>query len=160
MAYNIVAGPYTATWNSLACGQSADGFRISHQFFKRLVTGDKFAEAPMDAVYRGAEMFANFRLIEYNAAAIATVMWPYGSFLTMGQVGRFDITGASAIAKSLILTAVAGTEAADSPASLTLTQAIIAEGFPVELLFAPDLREVPLRLRIYPSESGVFGSQT
>jgi hypothetical protein len=38
---------------------------------------------------------------------------------------------------------------------------MLAEGFPVELLMAPDLKEVPIRMRVYPDDStGVFGTQT
>jgi hypothetical protein len=155
------AGGYTATWNNLACGQTAQGYRLSHQFFKRIITGDSMAEAPQDAVYRGAEMHIQFNLIEYAKAAIQTIMWPYAAYLTMGVVGRLDVQ--QAIVKSLNLTAVAGTTAAfaQGPATLSLLYTILAEGFPVELLMAPDLKEVPIRMRIYPYEgTGVFGSQT
>lgn len=155
----FIAGRYTATWNALALGQTAEGFRMSHSFFKRLITGDAYAEAPQDGIYRGAELFMAMNLIAYDSAGIPTVMWPYAAtFLDMGVIGRTDV--GSTIAKSLILTALAGTPAATSPATLTLPNAILAEGFPVELLFAPDLREVPLRQRIYPSSNGVFGTQT
>lgn len=155
----FLAGRYTATWNSLACGQTADGFRTSHSIFKRLITGDAFAQAPQDGIYQGAELFVAYRLIAYDSAALPTIMWPYSAtFLDMGVIGRTDV--GSTLAKSLILTAVASTPAASTPASLTLPNSILAEGFPVELLFAPDLREVPIRQRVYPNSSGVFGTQT
>lgn len=155
---NFIAGPYTATYKALALGQTADGYRISHQFFKRLILGDSYAQAPQDEVYQGAEMFVQFRLIQYDSAGVAAAMWPYGSFagLAMGQVGR--VSRQQGLVGSLILTAVAGTPASTAPASVTLTNAIIAEGFPVELLFAPDLREVPIRQRVFPSVAGSFGS--
>ncbi len=155
----FIAGPYTATWNALACGQLASGFTLSHKFFKRLITGDNFAEAPQDSVYRGAEMHVDFTCIAFDAAAIQTLMWPVSATRwDMGQVGRTDV--GSAIAKSLILTAVAGTPAAATPATLTALLSILAENFPVNILLAPDLREVPLKLRIYPSSLGVFATQT
>lgn len=155
----FIAGRYTATWNSLACGQTADGFRMSHSIFKRLVTGDAMAQAPQDGIYQGAELFMAMRLIQYDSAALPTIMWPYSAtFLDMSTIGRTDV--GQSLAKSLILTAVAGTPAAATPATLTLPNSILAEGFPVELLFAPDLREVPLRQRVYPNSSGVFGTQT
>jgi hypothetical protein len=155
---SFIAGRYTAVWNSLSLGQTADGFRLSHSFFKRLITGDAYAQAPQDAIYQGGECFMAARLISYDVAAMPTMMWPYAAnFLDMGVIGVTDV--GSAKAKSLILTAVSGTPAVATPASMTLTYAVLAEGFPVELLFAPDLREVPLRMRMYPS-SGVFGSQT
>lgn len=156
----FLAGRYTATFNSLACGQTADGWRPSHQFFKRLITGDAWAQAPQDAVYQGAEFLIGGRLIEYDAAAVASAMWPYNATKwTMGVVGRTDV--GSSLVKSLVLTAVAGTPAASTPATLTIPRAILQEGFPVELLFAPDLREVPLRFRAYPdSSTGVFATET
>jgi hypothetical protein len=157
---SFVAGGYTVTYNNLALGQAAQGYRLSHQFFKRLITGDSMAEAPQDAVYRGAEMFLAANLIEYLAAGIATAIWPYGAYLTQGVVGRLD--DQSTLIKQIVMTAVATTPAAAAlgPASLTLPKCILAEGFPVELLMAPDLKEVPVRWRIYPNSSGVFGTQT
>lgn len=161
MTTKFTAGAYTSTWNGLACGQAAQGYRLSHQFFKRIITGDKRAQAPQDAVYQGAEMHVQFNLIEYMEAAIATIMWPYGTYLTMGVVGRLDVQ--QSLVKQMVFTAVSTTPAATTggPISLTLPLCMLSEGFPVELLMAPDLKEVPIRMRIYPNdETGVFGTQT
>src|SRR5690349_10658620 len=104
----FLAGRYTATWNNLAVGVTADGFRLNHKFFKRLITGDNFAETPQDAIFRGAEMFIGWTAIQYDAASLPTVMWPYAATLyDMGVIGRTDVGGS--LAKSLVLTAVAGT---------------------------------------------------
>jgi hypothetical protein len=161
MATKFMAGGYTSTWNGLACGQTAQGYRLSHQFFKRIITGDKYGQAPQDAVYQGAEMHIQFNLIEYMEAAIATIMWPYGAYLTMGVVGRLDVQ--QSLVKQMLFTAVATTPAAAalSPATLTLPLCMLSEGFPVELLMAPDLKEIPIRMRIYANDTtGVFGTQT
>lgn len=153
----FIAGQYTATWNANAVGQTADGFHLNWKFFKKLITGDNFAQTPQDAIYQGAEMFVGFTCIAYDAAAVQTLMWPYSATRwDMSTIGRTDV--GSSLAKSLVLTAVAGTPAATLPASQTFLTSILAEGFPVELLFAPDLREVPLRLRVYPNSSGVFST--
>lgn len=155
----FIAGRFSATWNNLAVGQTAEGFTLSHEFFKRLITGDNYGDSPQDAVYRGARMGIETRLLEYNAAAAQTLFWPYNSTIfDMGTVGRLDV--ASSIAKQLVLTAVAGTTAATVPATQTHPTTILQEGFPVELLYASNLREVPIRQRIYPNSSGVFGTQT
>lgn len=158
---SFIAGRYTAVWNSLALGQTADGFRLSHSFFERLITGDAYAEAPQDSIYRGAEMTGQCRLIEYNAAAVQTLMWPVSATLyDMGTIGKLAVnSGSGGLAKALVLTAVSGTPSAATPASLTLTYAKLREGFPVELLYAPDLREVPIGLRFLPN-NGVFATQT
>jgi len=153
---NFIAGPYTATYKGSALGQTADGYRISHQFFKRLIQGDSYAQSPQDEVYQGAEVFVQMRLIQYDSAGVQAIMWPYGAYMNIGQVGR--VSRQQSLTGALVLTAVAGTPAATVPASVTVSNAILAEGFPVELLFAPDLREVPLRLRCFPSVAGVFGS--
>ncbi|MCI0333547.1 MAG: hypothetical protein L0228_10030 [Planctomycetes bacterium] len=155
---SFIAGGYTATLNALALGQTADGFRVSHSEFKRIITGDSFGETPQDGVRRGAEMFVALRGLEYNAAGMQNAFWPgHATLYTLGVIGRLDV--GSSIVDSLVLTAIAGTTAATVPATATFTQCILAEGFPVELLFAADLREVPLRLRVYPV-AGVFGTQT
>lgn len=156
---SFIAGGYTVTYNSNTLGQVANGIRVSHEFFKRLITGDSYAESPQDGVYRGAQMFAEMQLLEYNATGALAAFWPYNATIfTMGTVGRLDV--GSSLVKSLVLTAVAGTTAATVPASQTHANAILREGFPVELLYAPDLREVPLSMRLYPNGSGVFGTQT
>lgn len=155
---SFIAGGYTATWNSLALGQAADGYRISHQVFKQLVTGDTYAEAPQEAIYRGAEATIQFTLVEFGEGGIQSIKWPYSATKwQIGTVGRADVI--SAIAKTLVLTAVAGTPAAASPATLTAGYAILHENFPVEVLYAPKLREVPLRMRLYP-DSGVLAVET
>lgn len=155
---SFIAGGYTATYNALACGQAGDGYRLSHEVFKRLITGDSYAESPQDGVYRGMAMFVSYTMIEFNAAAAALAKNPYSATIhDMGLVGRLDV--ASSLAKSLVLTAVAGTPAAATPASATFSKSILAEGFPVEILFAPNLRDIPIRMRVYPV-SGVFGTET
>ena len=153
----FICGRYTATLGASALGQTRDGYRVSHQLFKRIITGDALAETPQDAILRGAEMFIAVTGIEYNAAGMLNAFWPLASTIyDMGVIGRLD----TAVADSLVLTALAGTPAAAAPATATFLLTTLAEGFPVELLFAPDLREVPLRFRVYPNSSGVFGTQT
>lgn len=155
---SFIAGKYSVTYGGSTVGQIADGITLSHTVFKRIITGDNWADAPQDAIFRGMELFADFTLMEYNAAAARAAFWPYGSaYLTMDTViGTLD----SANDAQLILTALTGTPAASTPASVTMASAILAEGFPVEVLFAPDLREIPIRQRIYHNSSGVFGTLT
>lgn len=172
----FVAGTYTATYDSNAVGQTQEGFRISHQFFKRLITGDLAADTPQDGIYRGREQFVGFTIIEAAAAAIADMIEPYyastGVPLALGKIGILDVQGdqadegspgaGSVKVRSLVLTAVTGTPAYDGgPATMTLTNAIIAENFPVEMLYGPDLRDIPIRMRIYPDMSNSrFGTVT
>lgn len=149
----FIAGRYTASWNGYSLGQTAEGIKLSHKFFKRAVKGDAGAETKQDSVYRGAEVSGDARFIEADLAGIKAMVWPYaGTLYDLGVIGRLDV--ASNIAKPLILTAVAGTNA--TPATYTFPLSILAEGFPVEILLAPDLREVPIRWDFY--YSGVTSS--
>lgn len=155
----FISGGYTATLGAASLGQIQSGYNIDHQIFKRLITGDDYADTPVEGVNRGMAVFISMVLLEYNAAAAASAMWPYGSaYLTFDQkVGKLDV--ASSLVSSLILTAVSGPPAATAPATITLARSILAEGSNVSLLFAPDLRTIPLRMRVYPN-AGVFGTLT
>jgi len=155
---SFIDGAYTITYKASSVGQLQDGARLSHQHFKRLITGDNFAESPQDAIFRGGAQFSDWTMLEYNAAAALSAFYPFGSaWLTMDAViGVLD----SSKYGSLVLTAVAGTPAAASPATVTLPRSIIMEGFDVALLMAPDLRTVPMRMRHYVGSGGVFGTLT
>ncbi len=167
----FIAGTYTATYNAKTLGQSAEGWRLSFEIFKRIVTGDLGAETPQDAVYRGQAYFAEFRLIEPMYSGIADLCAPYsatvGTPWELGKVGLLDVQGAGtatpvARCKPLVLTAVTGTSAYnDAQQTITCPLAVLAEGYPVSVLLAPDLREIPIKMRIYPNmATGLFGSQT
>lgn len=171
MTADFIAGAYTLTYNAKAIGQTADGIRLSHQFFKKLITGDAGGQTPQDAIYQGREQMSSFRLIEADKAGIPDLIDPYagtvGTPWTLGVVGLLDVRGAGGVSPTaralpLVLTALTGTAAAtDMQATITLPLSILAEGFPVEVLLAPDLREVPIRLRHYPNMSTLlFGSNT
>lgn len=155
----FIAGPYTATWNSLACGQAEDGYETTHEYFWELISGDSYGESPQEGIYRGAQMDIAWRAVDFSAAAIQTMMWPASATIyTLGVPGRSAV--GSSLAKALVLTAVAGTTAATVPATLTLTNTILKEGAGVALKYAPALRYVPIRLRVYPTSGGVFGTVT
>lgn len=155
----FIAGGYTAVYNSVTIGQVESGFRIDHSLFKRLIIGDNFAEGPQDAVNRGAAVFCSFAMMNWDTvvgSAALRAIWPYGSsYLDHTEaVGKLDV--GSSLVKSLVLTAITATPAAANPATLTLTNAILAENFNVSILFAPDLRTMPVRMRAYPSQSAII----
>lgn len=158
----FIAGPYTATYNAKALGQTLQGFTLSHEFFKRLITGDLYGDAPQDAIYRGRAQFVEYELIEALAAGVADLTEPYastlGTPLTMGTIGKLDVgySGCAGAALPLVLTKVAGSCA--TPATITLPLSILAEGYPIRALYGIDLRQIPIRQRIYADGSGVFGT--
>lgn len=156
---SFLAGRYSVTLGASSVGQTGlDSLIIEHQVFKQLIVGDNFAETPQDAVFRGMAEFIQMTLLEYNATAARAAFWPYGSIYgTMDVViGTLDQTNAAQI----VMTALTGTPAVATPATITAPKCILAEGYPVSILFAPKLREVPVRMRMYPNSSGVFHTQT
>lgn len=156
----FIAGQYTCTFDTSALGQTAnDSLRVTHQLFRQLIRGDSFGQTVQEAINQGADMGVVMRLMEFNAAGASKAFWPLSATLwSMGVIGRLDSAGS--LAKSLVLTAIAGTPAASTPASMTFAKASLKENFPVDILFSPSLREVPLSFRIYPDANGVFATQT
>lgn len=168
---SFIAGGYTATYNAKALGQTADGHRITYEVFKRVITGHYGGDTPQDAVYRGQRRGSAFRLLEANAAGVADLLYPYsgtiGDQWDLGVIGLLDVRGQGSgsptvRAKQLVLTAIAGTSAYnDAAATITIPLSILAASFPVEVLLAPDLKEVPIRLDHYPNMSTLlWGSST
>lgn len=163
---SFIAGQYTATLDGSTVGQIESGVTLEHSFFKRLITGDNFAETPQDAVFRGSQMSGQYTLLEYDATSARLAFWPYGAnYLNMSVVIAtldVDLANSNGNSKQLVLTALTGTpaQAQAAPATATLPRAILSEGFSVGLLFAPDLRTVPIRQRFYPDASGVYGTLT
>jgi hypothetical protein len=170
----FIAGGYSMVYNSKALGQSADGIRMTYELFKRIITGHLAAQTPQDAVYQGQNRTSSFRLIEADEAGIPDLLYPYtatiGNEWQLGTIGLLDVRGQgggspTTRAKSLVLTAVTGTSAAnDAAASITIPLSILHSNFPVDVLLAPDLKEVPIRMQHYvdmAAEGGpVFGSST
>jgi len=156
----VVAGPYSSTYNGKNAGQTRDGYRLSHEFFKRLITSDENGDAPVNAIYRGRAQFVEFELIEAGRAAVIDLTEPYGGGvpLVMGPIGQVDLTVGSCagVAKPLVLTSMGICTAA--PASVTFPLAILAEGYPINMLYGTDPRQIPVRLRVYANAEGVFGT--
>lgn len=159
----FIAGPYTTAYNSNSLGQAEDGLTLSFTHFDEQITGDNFAEAVQELITRGVNAYLSATLLDYSAAGIQGLIWPsHGTFGTIGQVGRVSgiAIGGVTIAKSMVLTAVAGTTASSTPATLTLALCRLAPGFPVNLLFAPRLRRVPFQVQSLPSAAGVLFAVT
>ncbi|MHA1663255.1 MAG: hypothetical protein ACTSVR_08385 [Candidatus Thorarchaeota archaeon] len=143
-----IAGPYVATYSGGILGITNQGVTMSHQVFKEKITGDVLGDATIDNVYLGTDVFVETILNEYNAAGAQGAFWPYHATLgAIGIVGKLD----SAYAQALILTVVAGTSAATAgPTTVTFTKAILADNFPVNILFSSRHRKVPLRFQVLP----------
>ena len=149
----LIAGQYTVTYNSSSMGimeGDAGVPTISQSAHEENINNtDKYGKSSIDGVYQGGDFFCSFTCMEYKASTIAA-WWPYGSIGAMGVIARLRYSLASA----LVLTAVAGTPAESSPASVTCNKAILAGGFNTQLLFGPLLRKLPIRLQLYPHSNG------
>lgn len=152
----FIAGAYDVSYNNSSVGKIADGVTVEHFVNKQLITGDNYASTPQDAVYQGMEVFVEFTMMEYDNSYALDAFWPYhATFGNIGNIGALD----SSYWKVLLLnhaTLGTGTPAATQPTSFTADRAVLAEGYPVRLLYAPALRDVPIRLRLYPNASGEF----
>lgn len=168
---SFIAGPYTATYNTVSIGLTTQGFTLSHEFFKRLITSDQTGDGPVNAIYRGRAQFIEFESLEAGNEGIQNLMDPYAPVVggsavpgVMGAIGQFDVdvtvgeSTCNGAARALILTKIAGSCAV--PATVTIPLAIIAEGYPIRQLYAQELRTIPLRMRAYPNSVGLFYSQT
>lgn len=170
----FIAGGYTVQAdvtggsNDVTLGQIESGINLEWVTNKQLVAGDNQGDTAQDGVFQGHELFVGFTLMETELLRARLLYWPYsttgagatleGVYGTQGIIGRLDV--ASIITQKLTFTAIAGTTAAASPTTLTIPRAIIAEDVPVRIKFAPVLRDVTLRLRVYPDAAGVFFTTT
>tara|TARA_R110000803_G_scaffold210718_2_gene283382 strand:- start:10835 stop:11311 length:477 start_codon:yes stop_codon:yes gene_type:complete len=156
----FVAGGYTVTAGAspASVGQCLDGIKLDYTQAGQDIIGDNFGKAVQDTVYQGiSEMFLNFTLMEYDATYALETFWPWdATFGDQGVVGRL----AKTIGGQIILTAVAGTSAATLPATWTASEVMLALGFPVEMIFAPEHRVIPIRQRVYLNSSDVFFTLT
>lgn len=170
----FIAGAYTVQVDitggstDVSLGQIESGINLEWVTNKQLVTGDNQGDTAQDAVFQGKELFVGFTLMETELLRARLLYWPYstagtgatleGVYGTQGIIGRLDV--ASIITQKLTFTAIAGTTAAASPATITIPRAILAEDVPVRIKFGPVLRDVTLRLRAYPDAAGLFFTTT
>lgn len=151
----LIAGQYTCTYSGTAMGIMEGDSGVptieNTNHGEPVNNTDAYGKSTIDGIYQGGDYFAQFMCMEYKAGSIAA-FWPFGALGVMGVIARLYYDMAAA----LVLTAVAGTPAATSPATLTATKSILAMGFNGRLLFGPTLRKVPIRLQLLPfTSSGV-----
>lgn len=154
----LIAGPYTATYNAVDVGFTLDGFRYSHEYAAEMINqSDLYGEMLIDLIYRGGNARINYTSRTYKAGSVSP-FWPWGSLYTMFTAAApIARTGRSA-AKAFVLTAVANTPAAATPATLTAAKAILAPNSGGELLFDSKVRNVPVQLLLLPYEAVTTGT--
>lgn len=158
----IICGQFTVTYNSVALGifegdAGSPGIeRINHG--APIANTDAYGKTMLDYIYQGVDYVFSGVCMEYKAGPIAA-WYPWSATAgALGTIGRL----AYAVSLALVLTAVSGTPAAATPATLTASRAIIPPTDTSKIMFGPMVRTVPLRLQLLPYTSGsvIFYSQT
>jgi hypothetical protein len=150
---SFIAGAYSATWNSLSLGQAERGYRILRPGTGEAapIRGENYGMgADQDAVFIGGNCFIEVNLLEWNAAAIETLInnVTHGRVLTPGQL-------LSGIWQPLVLTRIAsGSVVNATPAVRTFNRVCLAQGQQLAELMAAQLKVLPLRLQAYPYLNG------
>jgi hypothetical protein len=148
-----VAGHYTGTYNAVGVGYTTNGFELEQTVKQEVINDtDAYGESTIDWIYRGGDCYLMWASKVYKAGSIAP-FWPWGALGVMltsaAPMGRL----ASAVATAMVLSAVANTPAASTPASLTASKSLLAPNQSGKLLYTSKLREVPVRLQILPTEA-------
>lgn len=149
----LIAGPYTATWNSVALG-IFEGDASLPTIERTDVVEDvgntsAYGRTIIDGVFLGSNWTAQMVCMEYKAGPLAAFA-PYHA--TLGRLGTIGVL-IYTLSQALILTAVSGTSAASTPASLTASKSLLLPGFAARLVYGPTIRKVPLRFRLLPYDS-------
>lgn len=158
---SFVAGRATGSYDPPGAPAAADiglteeGYTVSAQHALELVErSDGHGAQAIEGIWQGlTNVQISGRFLEWKNAVLS-LLYPYGavvtatgaSYLGPGVIGRL----ATAVAGALVLSAVAGTPAAATPASLTALFASVAENFPVEWALDSRLRRTNFRLRVWP----------
>lgn len=131
-------------------GIQESGFELQFEPKERLINqSDAYADTIIDAIYAGGDHYLQFTALGYKSGSY-TPMWPFGALGVFGVIGRLH----SDLAQAFVLTSTTGTPAVATPATLTASKALLAANSNPRLLFDTSLRKVPIRLRLYPYDSG------
>lgn len=161
---SFVAGRYSGTYNAVDVGMTRDGYEVEQDAdIDEIGETDAWGASVIDGIWRGGNCFMQFNSEEYKAGSLGA-FWPYGNAVAAGAgvlgtllntAGTTPIgTLASVLAKSMVLTVTPGTPAVGTVNTLTALLALLAKNYNGKLLFTSKLREVPVRLRLYPGTTG------
>lgn len=148
----LIAGRYSATYNAVDVGMTRQGHEVEVQLKQENIEEtDLFGLSFIDAIIRGGDAFYNAVFREYKAGSISVLTRPFGGTIGLMQNATYPAGRLfSDVAQALVLTATAGTPAAAAPATLTASKALLAENYPVKIVFDSRLRELPVRMRLGP----------
>lgn len=149
----FIAGRYSSTYDAVDVGITEGGYELDQGAAGEMIDeSDAFGGSAIDFIYRGGQVFMDFKCLAYKAGSIAP-FWPWGALGVLltaaAPLGRL----ASDVAKAHVLTSVAATPAAAAPATLTGTKSILPPNYSAKLLFNSKLRTVPVRLQYLPYDA-------
>ena len=150
----FIAGRYTTTYNAVDVGMTKEGYEIEQEMeLDDIGETDAWGATVIDAIWRGGQCHMQFTSEEYKAGALSA-FWPLGTIgnLVTPTTQPIGIL-ASSMTKATVLTSVAGTPAAGSTGlgvTFSASQSLLAKNFNGKLLMHSKLREVPVRLKLYP----------
>lgn len=139
------AGSYTATWNGADIGRTIAGFHIKTTYHKEDIKTDDYGDALVDAVVRGCDVTVELDFADYSAISAALHAQAGTQGVANAKVGVLATT----LAKQLVLTRVAGTNAPE--ASFTFPLALVDGD--VDILLASKLRQGPAKFICLPNLS-------
>ncbi len=154
-----IAGAYTATWNSVPLLYTRQGFNLNLTLKgERIEETDLYGLSLIDIVYRGAQLTIDTICKVYGAGATGPLAAWVASLGQVYTAARPIAQLASTAAAPLVLTAVANTPAASSPATFTATKSIVSPDNNFQLIFNSQHREVPLRWDVLTIDTAGVGS--
>lgn len=157
----FVAGPYTATFLGASMGlfQGDDGVPAitGTDAGQPIDSTNIYGKAVVDEVELGTNFIFEAICLEYSRAK-STYLDRLATWGRQPVVGRLKYS----VAGALVLTAVAGTSASTSPATITASKAAPMRDTPKKLFYGPQLRVVPVRMVLFPYDvgGGVIGNFT
>lgn len=143
----FIGGPYTLVHGStpVSVGLLQDGIRISTDFAMAPFSGDQYGDSVLGAFYRGGNTYINFGGLEYTAMLPAVFQSSVGVPGRMGLVGR-ELE--SQVSQPVVASAVSGTPAATSPATVTSSKAAMMGRADWEM--ASRLRTLSVQMQCFP----------
>lgn len=152
--------------NYLPLGIIEDGFEIEDPKEGEGIVGDNLGKTVQSGIAQGQNVFCNFIISELDAAAASYLFWPEAmtvvsatNFLnTWGIHGQAGRTWTSLACSMLFIrhgstaasTALGTPLTTATPQVIRAQKSIVAEGFPLRMLFASKHRKLPMRMRFLP----------
>lgn len=144
----ITSGAYTATWNALAVGQvRPGGYKKRYGYESKPIFFDSVGMNAVDMLFGGIHMFVDFVCMDYNAAAINKLRWPFHNLVGTSPVSGYSIWEA---AKPFVMTSC---RADINPQTITFYKTYLAPNFDIELDYSGTTERIlPMRLIVLPRQ--------